>query len=157
MRVGLGFDIHRFSKDRPLILGGVNIPAIYGLTGHSDADVLLHSVADAILGAAGLGDIGELFPDTDLTYKDIRSTILLEKIYMLIKDKWFIENIDSVIVCEEPRIQPFKDAMKDNISKILKLDKSGINIKATTTEGLGALGRSEGICAYAVALLKERL
>ncbi len=139
LRVGLGYDVHKFANDRKLILGGIEIPYKYGLAGHSDADVLLHSVCDALLGAAGLKDIGTHFPNTDKRYKNISSLVLLEKTYYMLKVKnWQVINIDCVIVLEEPKLSRYINKMKKNISSRLKC--SNISIKATTSEGLGFVG-----------------
>ena len=156
MKVGFGYDVHRLSKDRNLILGGVDIPFGKGLLGHSDADVLLHAIGDALLGAAALGDLGVHFPPGDKKYKDISSLILLQKIYqLLLKNNFVIVNIDATIVAEKPRLNSFIKRMRQNIAEVLKLDFSQISIKATTTEGLGFAGRGEGIAAYAVCLIEE--
>ncbi|MFH1478697.1 MAG: 2-C-methyl-D-erythritol 2,4-cyclodiphosphate synthase [Candidatus Omnitrophota bacterium] len=154
MRVGIGYDIHRFVEDRPLMLGGIEIPHMKGLKGHSDGDALLHAVCDAILGAAGLDDIGVQFPDTDDRYLGIESIILLKHVVDKIRDKGFrVEYIDSVIILEEPKIAPFKKDMKEKIAAAIGIDKDSVNIKATTQEGIGALGRGEALAAYAVACL----
>jgi len=151
-RVGIGYDIHRFKKGRKLFLGGVRIPHHQGLLGHSDADVLLHAVCDAMLGAAGLDDIGIHFPDKDNKYKDISSMVLLEKTFKLIKSRGYkVVNIDCTVIAQEPKIMPFRAGMKKNISGIL--GTPDINIKATTSEGIGPIGKSEGIACYSVALL----
>ena len=153
-RVGIGYDIHPFEDGTPLILGGVNIPHPLGLKGHSDADVVSHAVADALLGAASLGDIGEHFPDTDDKNKNISSLKILKDIFSLINDKgWQLENIDVSIITEEPKIGPYKEQMAENICEALSCNVADISIKATTNERLGALGRGEGIAAMAVALL----
>ena len=154
MRVGMGYDVHRLVEGRRLILGGVEIPFEKGLLGHSDGDVLLHAICDALLGAAGKGDIGQHFPDTNPEYKDISSLVLLEKVKGLIKE-YRINNIDSIIVAQEPKLAPYLEKMKENITQVLKIDKSKINIKATTTEKLGPTGRGEGIAAYAMVSLEE--
>jgi len=151
-RVGFGYDVHRFAAKRKLILGGVTISYKKGLEGHSDADVLLHSICDALLGAAGFEDIGHQFPNTDKKYKDISSLILLEKTFKLLKTgKWKIGNIDSMIVLEEPKIYKYTGKMKLNISEILKTKH--ISIKATTSEGLGFTGQKKGCVAYSTALI----
>ena len=153
---GTGFDVHRLSAGRRLILGGVQIPHAKGLSGHSDADVLVHAVADALLGAASMGDIGEHFPDTSDEYKDISSILLLERTGReLRRGGYHICNIDCTLVMEEPRISGYKQAMRENMARALGMDARFINIKATTTEGLGFTGRGEGIAAYAAASLKE--
>ncbi len=155
MRVGLGFDVHRFKVGRKLILGGVNIDYSQGLAGHSDADVLIHAVMDAILGACGLRDIGIHFPDNDIRYKDISSLVLLEEVRRKMEDKNFsIVNIDAVLIIQKPRVSKYIPEMKKNIAEILKINEDNINIKATTAEGLGFCGREEGIVAQCVVLLK---
>jgi len=153
-RTGHGYDVHRLGKDRKLILGGVEIPNNnIGLIGHSDADVLIHAVIDALLGAAGLGDIGTYFPDSDPKYKSISSVILLEEIAELIQKNYIISNIDCTVILEEPRLADYKDAMRENLSAVLKIDKTDINIKAKTEEQLGFTGNKTGIAAHAVCLL----
>ncbi|AZT90679.1 2-C-methyl-D-erythritol 2,4-cyclodiphosphate synthase [Caldicellulosiruptor changbaiensis] len=155
-KVGFGFDVHRFSEGRKLILGGVEIPFEKGLLGHSDADVLIHAIIDAILGAMGENDIGRLFPDTDMKYKDISSIILLKEVSKLLENKGMsIINIDTTIVAQKPKISPYTDEMKTNIAKALNIEKTQVNIKGKTTEGLGFEGREEGVSAYAVVLLHE--
>ena len=154
MRVGIGYDVHKLVEGKKLILGGVEIPFEKGLLGHSDGDVLLHAICDALLGAAGEGDIGQHFPDTSPEYKDISSLVLLEKVKGLIKE-YRINNIDSIVIAQEPKLALYLEKMKENIAKVLKIDKDRINIKATTTEGLGPLGRGEGIAAYAMVSLEE--
>jgi len=153
MRIGIGYDVHKLVKGGRLILGGVEIPFEKGLLGHSDGDVLLHAICDALLGAAGKGDIGQHFPDTDPEYKDISSLVLLEKVEGLIKEHR-INNIDSIVIAQEPKLASYLSKMKENIAKVLKMDKSKINIKATTTEKLGSMGRGEGIAAYAMVSLE---
>ncbi len=155
MRIGFGYDVHRLVTDRPLILGGVNIPHTHGLLGHSDADVLLHAICDALLGAACLGDIGKHFPDTDEAYKGIDSTKLLQKTGEMIAEKYTIANIDATICAQEPKLAPYIEAMQQKISNLLHLEPSQVSIKATTTEKLGFVGNKEGISAYAVTLLQE--
>lgn len=156
-RIGMGYDVHRLVAGRRLILGGVEIPHPRGLDGHSDADVLLHAVADALLGAAGQGDIGEHFPNTDSRYKNISSLILLKKVYELItRDGYGVANVDTVIQAEEPNLKNYKPRMKANIAEALGIEPSVVNIKATTQEGLGAIGRKEGIAAFAVVLLTRK-
>jgi len=151
-KTGFGYDVHKFSSDRKLILGGVEIPYSFGLEGHSDADVLLHAVCDSILGAAGFSDIGNQFPNTDPDFKDISSLVLLKKSYELIKHEgWKIGNIDCVVILEEPKINKYSDDMKKNISEILETDC--ISIKATTSEGIGFVGRKEGCVAYCTSLI----
>ena len=154
MRIGIGYDIHKLVSGRPLILGGVEIPHAKGLMGHSDADSVLHALCDAVLGALGLGDIGEHFPDTQKKYKGIASSRLLEKAADMVKEKKYtVNNIDVTVIIERPKISPFKNKMKENIARILGIDKGHVNVKATTSEGIGAVGRSEGIAAIAIATL----
>jgi 2-C-methyl-D-erythritol 2,4-cyclodiphosphate synthase len=156
VRVGLGYDAHRLVMDRPLILGGVNIPHTQGLLGHSDADVLSHAIGDALLGAVGAGDLGTHFPDKDPAYKDISSLILLERIMKVVRDRGFQPvNIDATIVAQEPRLAPHISAMQANLAPILGLTPAEVNIKATTTEHMGFAGRGEGMAAYAVVLVKS--
>ena len=154
MRVGFGFDVHEFSPDRKLVLGGVTIPHTQGLAGHSDADVVLHAVMDALLGAAGMGDIGIHFPDTDKAYHNADSRMLLRTIWSKIKQSGFaISNLDITVVAQKPKIQTHTSAMKQNIAQDLDISHSRLNIKATTTESLGFIGREEGIAVWAVAAL----
>jgi 2-C-methyl-D-erythritol 2,4-cyclodiphosphate synthase len=154
MRIGHGFDVHRLVPDRPLILGGVTIPYEHGLLGHSDADVLLHAVCDAILGALGLGDIGRYFPDTDAAYQGIDSLLLLEHVVGLAQARGFrVGNLDTTIVAQRPRLAPHVAEMTANLAKVCQIASSAVNVKATTTEQLGYAGRGEGICAYAVVLM----
>ena len=154
MRIGIGYDVHRLVENRPLILGGVEIEYELGLLGHSDADVLVHAIMDALLGAAGLGDIGKHFPDTDPTYKGISSLKLLAFVKESIEAEGFkIGNIDSVMICQKPKLMSFIPAMKTNIAKVLEVDEKLVNVKATTTEKLGFAGRGEGIASEAVVLL----
>ena len=155
MRIGHGYDVHKLSKGRKLILGGVEVPYNAGLLGHSDADVLVHAIMDALLGAAGLGDIGKHFPDTDPKYKNISSLKLLEHVCRLLKEKNYeIENIDATIIAQSPKLSSYIDKMKSNISSVCSIDLEQINIKATTEEGLGFTGENRGISAHAVGLLK---
>ena len=155
MRTGIGYDVHRLAVGRKLVLGGVVIPFEKGLLGHSDADVLTHAVCDALLGAAGLGDIGEHFPDTDSEYKDISSLTLLAHTKVMIQEKGFvIQNIDTIVFAEIPKIGPYRKQMQQNLATALNVDPANVNIKATTTEGLGAIGRGEGIAAMCVALVE---
>ena len=154
MRIGMGYDVHRLAENRELIMGGVKIPYEKGLLGHSDADVLLHAIMDALLGAAALGDIGKHFPDTDPAYKGISSMILLEKTgNLLAGEGFFIENIDATIIAQAPKMRPYIDNMRKNIAEVLGLDVDHVNVKATTEEGLGFTGKGEGISAQAVCLL----
>ena len=155
MRIGMGYDVHRLEENRDLIIGGVKIDYEKGLLGHSDADVLTHSIMDAILGAAGLGDIGLHFPDTSGEFKDISSIILLERVRDLIKNEGYeIGNIDATIIAQAPKMRPFIDEMRQNIANALQIDFKDINIKATTEEHLGFTGRGEGISSEAICLLK---
>lgn len=155
MRIGIGYDVHQLVNDRPLILGGVTIPYEKGLMGHSDADVLVHSVMDALLGAAALGDIGKHFPDNDPKYKNISSLKLLEVVGKALKDKGYkVVNIDSVIMCQAPKLAPFIPDMVEKISKVLELTIDQVNVKATTTEKLGFVGQKEGLASEAIALIE---
>ncbi len=155
MRIGHGYDVHAFAENRRLVLGGVLIPHSRGLAGHSDADVLIHALCDALLGAAALGDIGKHFPDTGAEFKNIDSRILLRRVKkLLMSANYTIENIDSTIVAQKPKLMSYLDKMTKNISEDLSIQSSQINIKATTTEKLGFAGKEEGIAAYAVVLLK---
>lgn len=157
MRVGMGYDIHRLVEDRKLILGGVEIPYVKGLLGYSDGDVVIHAMADAMLGALSLGDIGIHFPNTDPKYKDIASTEILKKVVGMVTEKKFtVVNIDTVILAEEPKIFPFKEKMLAVLEEVVGLKKDRINIKATTNEGVGSIGRGDAIAAYAVVMLEEK-
>jgi len=157
MRIGIGYDIHRLVEDRKLFLGGVEIPYIKGLLGYSDGDVVLHAVSDAMLGAMGIGDIGTHFPNTDPQYKDVSSLELLKKVAAIaISKKFIVNNVDTVILAEEPKINPFRQKMVEAISSILDVKSDRVNIKATTNEGVGSLGKGEAIAAYAVVSLEER-
>ena len=154
MRIGMGYDVHRFAKDRELIIGGVTIPYELGLLGHSDADVLLHAISDALLGAAALGDIGKHFPDTDPAYKGISSLYLLEKVgEKIMEEGFYVENIDATIIAQAPKMRPHIDTMRENIAKALGIDVCQVNVKATTEEGLGFTGAMEGISAQAICML----
>ena len=154
IRIGNGYDIHRLVSDRALILGGVKIPHLFGLLGHSDADVLTHAIMDAMLGALSLGDIGHYFPPTDPQWAGADSLMLLAQVDQLIRDRgWKINNIDSVVVAERPKLKPHIDKMRDKLASVLQLQPDQVGIKATTNEKLGPVGREEGICAYAVVLL----
>ena len=154
MRVGMGYDVHRLVEDRKLIIGGVEIPYEKGLLGHSDADVLLHAIMDALLGAAALGDIGKHFPDTDDRYKGISSLELLRQVGKLLDEKnYVIENIDATIIAQKPKMRPYIDEMRKNIADTLKLDIDRVNVKATTEEGLGFTGTEEGISSQAICML----
>ena len=154
IRIGQGFDVHQLVEGRPCIIGGVTIPYEKGLLGHSDADVLLHAVADAILGALALGDIGKHFPDTDPLYKDADSVKLLERVWELVKERGYrLGNIDSTIIAQKPKMAPYIPQMAEVIARVLEADVSQVNVKATTSEQLGFTGRGEGIAAQAVATL----
>jgi 2-C-methyl-D-erythritol 2,4-cyclodiphosphate synthase len=154
MRIGHGYDVHRLVPDRPLVLGGVTIPYELGLLGHSDADVLLHAICDAILGALGLGDIGRYFPDTDPTYKGIDSMLLLEHVVGLAHTRGFqVSNLDSTIVAQRPKLAPYLPQMVARLARTCQVPAGCINVKATTTEHLGYAGRGEGISAYAVVIM----
>jgi len=157
MRIGHGYDVHRLRPGCKLILGGVEIPYEWGLVGHSDADVLTHSIIDALLGACALGDIGTIFPDTDEQYKGISSLILLERTVRLIKEtnnnRCEISNIDCTIIAQKPKLSPYKEQMRENLAKILGVEVSAVNIKATTEEGLGFSGRGEGIASHCVCII----
>jgi 2-C-methyl-D-erythritol 2,4-cyclodiphosphate synthase len=155
MRIGFGYDVHRFVENRRLILGAVEVPYIKGLEGHSDADVLLHAICDALIGAAGEGDIGKHFPDTSPEFKNISSLKLLRRVFLLLREKGFmVNNIDSTIVAQEPKLAGYIPEMVENIAVVLEMDNSAVNVKATTSEGLGFIGRVEGISAYALATIK---
>lgn len=157
IKVGQGFDVHQLVSGRKCIIGGVEIPFHKGLDGHSDADVLLHAIADAILGAAGLGDIGQHFPNTDPSIKDIDSRDILKKVILLIQEKKYsIINIDATVICELPKLAPYIDRMKNNIALDCHLDILTVNVKATTTETLGFTGRGEGIAAQAICLIESQ-
>ncbi len=154
MRIGMGYDVHKLVQGRDLIIGGVKIEYEKGLLGHSDADVLLHSIMDALLGAAALGDIGKHFPDTEEAFRGISSLELLDRVGKLLEEKCFlIENIDATIIAQKPKMRPFIDRMRENIADTLGIDLAQVNIKATTEEGLGFTGSGEGISSQAVCLL----
>jgi len=155
MRIGHGFDVHRLVADRPLVLGGVTVPWHLGLLGHSDADVLLHAICDAMLGALGLGDIGKHFPDTDSAYQGIDSTRLLAQVVALAAARgWQVGNLDATVVAQQPKLAPYIPAMVARIAEVCRVEVERINVKATTTEQLGYTGRGEGIAAYAVVLME---
>ncbi len=157
MRIGHGYDVHRLVPERRLILGGVQIPYHLGLLGHSDADVLCHAISDALLGAAALGDIGKHFPDTDPAYAGISSILLLRKVASLIEQRSFvIENIDSTLVLQKPKVAAFVPEMRKNIADALSMTVDRVSVKATTTEGLGFAGHEEGAAAHAVVLIREK-
>ncbi|MBS4025442.1 MAG: 2-C-methyl-D-erythritol 2,4-cyclodiphosphate synthase [Clostridia bacterium] len=156
MRVGIGYDVHQLVEGRRLVMGGVDIPYQLGLTGHSDADVLVHAIMDALLGAIGEGDIGRHFPDTDQNLAGISSMFLLEKVNSLIAAKGYqVNNIDSVIIAEKPKMAPYINEMRANIAKVMELSDDQVNVKATTTEKLGFVGREEGIAAEAVCTVTK--
>ena len=159
MRVGLGVDVHAFAapeEGRRLVLGGVEIPSDRGLLGHSDADVLAHAVTDALLGAAGLEDIGHYFPDTDERYRDADSIELLREVRGLVGGSWGVANVDAVVICERPKIRDHREAMRKNLAAALGTEESRVGVRGTTTERLGFAGRGEGIAAQAVCLLERR-
>ncbi|WP_046176528.1 2-C-methyl-D-erythritol 2,4-cyclodiphosphate synthase [Domibacillus indicus] len=156
-RIGQGFDVHQLAEGRPLIIGGITIPHEKGLLGHSDADVLLHTVADACLGAIGEGDIGRHFPDTDEAFKDADSARLLEQVWQLVKNKGYeLGNIDCTIIAQQPKMAPYIGAMRERIAQLLEASVDQVNVKATTTEKLGFPGRGEGIASQAAVLLVEK-
>lgn len=155
MRTGIGVDAHRFAEGRVLVLGGLEFPGSHGLSGHSDADVVLHALMDALLGACGAGDIGEMFPDTDPAYKDASSMELLERVMGAVRERGFgVVNADVVVMCEEPRVGPYREAMRSNIAQALGIDPGAVSVKGTTTEGMGFTGRGEGIVAMAAVLIE---
>jgi len=157
MRSGIGYDIHRLVFGRKLILGGVDIPFEKGLLGHSDADVLIHALCDALLGAAALGDIGIHFPDTDMAYRGVSSMVLLDKTVQLVESRGFsVVNVDITVLAQAPKLSPFRNAMQENIAAVLHLAADCVNVKATTTEGLGAIGNGEGIAALCVAMINQK-
>ncbi len=157
MRVGTGYDVHRLKAGRKLVLGGVLVPSAQGLDGHSDADVLLHAIIDALLGAAALGDIGQHFPDTDLSYKDSDSRELLRRVAGLLNKKYFtVVNIDATIVAESPKLEPYIADMRSRIAADLNLDMDTVSVKATTSEGIGMIGRNEGMSAMATCLIMKQ-
>lgn len=158
MRIGTGYDVHRLVENRKLILGGVEIPYEKGLLGHSDADVCVHAIMDALLGAAALGDIGQHFPDKDPAYAGADSLVLLKKVSELLsKELYYVENIDATIICQRPKLAPYIPAMRENVARVLELELSQVSIKATTEEGLGFTGQGEGIAVQAVCLLSNYL
>jgi 2-C-methyl-D-erythritol 2,4-cyclodiphosphate synthase len=155
MRVGIGYDIHRLEEGRELILGGVRIPFELGLAGHSDADVLVHSICDALLGALALGDIGQHFPNTDMQYRGISSLILLEKVKSLIRSRGFVtNNVDAVVIAEKPKLAIFIPSMRENIARTLEIDVERVSVKATTAERLGSIGQGKGIAAEAIVSIR---
>lgn len=156
MRIGFGYDVHAFAEDRNLVLGGIRIPYELGLLGHSDADVVIHALMDAILGALALGDIGKLFPDTKPTYKDIASTILLKQVVKLMKEEGYeIGNVDVTLALQAPKVSKYIPGMREVLAEFLQTDIKNVSVKATTTEKLGFVGSGEGASAYAVCLLKK--
>ena len=156
MRIGHGYDVHRYVSGRPLILGGVEIPFEMGLDGHSDADVLLHALMDALLGAAGLGDIGLHFPDTDMRYKGISSMVLLAEVAQKIREKGYrVGNVDVTMIAQRPKLRPYISKMTENIAAQLSVDADCVNVKVTTEEGLGFTGKLEGLACHAVCLLEK--
>lgn len=156
IRIGNGYDVHKLVEGRKLILGGIEIPHTKGVLGHSDGDVLIHAIMDAMLGALALGDIGQHFPDNDNQYKDIDSSLLLEKVASLIKDRGYkVVNLDSIIVLQKPKVKPYIESMREKISKILDLDKEQVSVKATTEEKLGFTGDESGVKSYCVVLLQK--
>ena len=156
MRIGIGYDIHRFGPGRTLVLGGVILPGEIGLTGHSDADVVLHAVIDALLGAAALGDIGTHFPADEPEWRDARSSVLLERTLALVRDSAYaIENIDVTVIAEKPRLAPHVAALRARMAELIGVSEAAVSVKATTNEGIGDIGRGEAIAAVAVALLRE--
>ena len=156
LRIGHGYDVHRLTEGRALILGGVTIPYEKGLLGHSDADVLTHAVMDALLGAAALGDIGKLFPDTDAAYAGISSILLLERVAERLREAGYaVVNLDATVLAQAPKLAPYRERMRENLAHVLALDASRVSVKATTEEGLGFTGEGLGIAAHAVALLEK--
>ena len=156
MRIGFGYDVHAFTTDRPLVLGGIPVPFEYGLSGHSDADAVIHAVVDALLGAAALGDIGAHFPSSDVRWKNQPGAVFLDHIYnLLCQLHWKIGNIDATIVAERPELAPYVQGMRTHLAEHLHLEIDQVSVKATTTDGLGFAGRREGIACYAVALLEK--
>ena len=157
MRIGHGYDVHKLTENRKLILGGVEIPYEKGLLGHSDADVLLHAIMDALLGAAALGDIGKHFPDTDDSYKGIDSMLLLARVQEAISEKGYVlGNLDATVIAQRPKLRPYIETMRENIARVLFTDIDNVNVKATTEEKLGFTGRGEGISAHAVCILLKK-
>lgn len=156
MRIGIGYDVHQLVEGRKLILGGIEIPHHLGLLGHSDADVLLHAISDALLGALALGDIGKYFPDTDSRFKDLDSGVLLKEVYALVKKEGYtLVNLDTVVMAQRPKLRAYIDTMRENVANILSCELSQISIKATTTEKLGFVGKEEGIATQAICLLEK--
>ena len=157
LRIGHGYDVHKLTEGRELIIGGVKIPHTLGLLGHSDADVLLHAIMDAVFGALGLGDIGKHFPDTDEEYRGISSIKLLEKTYAILNESGYtISNVDATVIAQKPKLLPHICDMRKNIARVLRVSESDVNVKATTEERLGFTGREEGIAAHAVVLIEKK-
>lgn len=157
MKVGIGYDIHRLVEERKLLLCGVEIPYFKGLLGYSDGDVVMHAVADAMLGALSLGDIGQHFPNTDPEFKDISSSEIIKRVRDMVEARnYAVNNVDTIILAEEPKIYPFRDKMVESMAAALAIDKARINIKATTNEGVGSIGKGDAIAAYAVVTLEEK-
>ena len=157
MKVGIGYDIHRLVEERKLLLCGVDIPYFKGLLGYSDGDVVMHAVADAMLGALSLGDIGQHFPNTDPEFKDISSSEIIKRVRDMVEARnYAVNNVDTIILAEEPKVYPFRDKMVESMAAALAIDKARINIKATTNEGVGSIGKGEAIAAYAVVTLEEK-
>lgn len=157
IRFGQGFDVHQLGGEGPLLIGGISIPYEKGMIGHSDADVLLHTITDAILGALALGDIGKHFPDTDMSYKDADSAVLLRDVWLMVKEKGYkLNNLDATIIAQKPKMAPYIPQMKERIAELLEADIDQVNIKATTTEQLGFTGRKEGIASMAVVALVSK-
>jgi 2-C-methyl-D-erythritol 2,4-cyclodiphosphate synthase len=156
IRVGFGYDSHRFGDKRPLLLGGIRVPHPKGLRGHSDADVILHAVIDAVLGAASMGDIGTLFPDSDPRFRGVSSVKLLEETMRRVKPRFRVIHVDATLLAEEPRIGPYKNRMRARLARVLGVPAAGVNIKGKTNEGMGFVGRREGLAAVAVATLEEK-
>lgn len=155
MRIGHGYDAHRFAEGRPLVLGGVTVPHTHGLAAHSDGDVLVHALCDALLGAAGLGDIGRHFPDSSAEYAGVDSRVLLRRVMGLLRERGLrVGNVDVTVVAQAPRLSPHVETMRGNLAADLEVDAGRVNVKATTTEGMGFAGRGEGIAAYAMALVE---
>ena len=156
IRIGHGYDVHRYCEGRDLILGGVRIPYEMGLLGHSDADVLVHAVLDAVIGALGLGDIGKHFPDTDGAYKDIDSMLLAKKVYGLLTEQgYYVVNIDATVIAQKPKLAPYIEQMKSNIAEVFGISADRVNVKATTEEKLGFTGRLEGVSSHAVCIIAK--
>ncbi|QFT87164.1 2-C-methyl-D-erythritol 2,4-cyclodiphosphate synthase [Bacillus sp. THAF10] len=156
-RIGQGFDVHQFAENRPLIIGGITIPYEKGLLGHSDADVLLHTISDACLGAIGEGDIGKHFPDTDPAFKNADSAVLMQQVWAIVKEKGYeLGNVDCTIIAQKPKMAPYIEPMRKRIAELLEADVECVNVKATTTEKLGFTGREEGIAAQAAVLLRKK-